>query len=1601
MNLNFLKSAFDRIGSQSKQLEQIAAASETTAAAVTAGGVLYTKVDEMVVLLRQIAENGMASSKEALKDAKVLGLVGKAMEPLGKGFQLLVAALNELPNADEATRKMDALVGGLVKLGDVGKSILQFAGYMALAAPLLLLAAIASPLALISLFFITKGLELVNNKVDKESLEKMAMLGDVGKSILLLGGSLALFGLIGPLAITGALFAGISLLLIGGTFALLNKIGLDGEEMQKKGEALTKIGISLLALGGTLALIGALSGLVLKGALVAGLSVLMIGGTFALLNKMNLDNEELVAKGEALTKIGIGLLALGGTLALIGALSGLVLKGALVAGLSVLMIGGTFALLNKIGLDGEEMQKKGEALTKIGISLLVLGGSLALIGALGGLVLKGALVAGLAVLMIGGTFALLNKMNLDNEELEAKGKALTKIGISLLAFGAPLALLGVLSGLVLKGALVAGLAVLMIGGTFALLNKIGLDGEEMQKKGEALTKIGISLLVLGGSLALFGLIGPLAIKGALFAGISLLIIGGTFALLNKMNLDDKELEAKGKALTKIGIGLLALGGSLALIGLFGGLVLKGALVASIAVLAIGGVFWVLDKMKVIDKMEDGAKGLAMTALSILALGISLALFDLVAPEPKKILQIGAVIAGTAVAFGIIGIFGDTILKGAKAMGFVALSILALGLSLYFFDMLVPGDILSWDTLKAFVVVGALGAGFYLAGKGASTIAKGALAMLIAGVALIVIGLGVKVLDSALPKENTWERIGQMGAVIGGLGVAMALAGASGGLIALGALQMIVAGISLIVIAGGVAALDAALPKKDTWERIGQMGALIGGLGVAMALAGASGGLIALGALQMIVAGISLIVIAGGVAALDAALPKKDTWERIGQMGAVIGGLAVAMAAAGVASPFILLGSAAMLVAGVAVMVIAGGVAILSALPAKKLFSKGGLFGDSGQTGFFGGVKSNFEVMMDAIADGVAVNPITAAGMLLGSAAFITAGVALLSIGKGIAEFQKVAEKADLKNLNTNVNLIVSSLAETFGTIGTLYPGGAAGLFSGGSVVAQGIDATMGMGRALTGIARGMQAMANLQFPTKFDKEGNPIEFESMDSDAPARVATNAAMITGVLATVFGKIGERFPGGKASLFSSIFGSGKQSAVADGISSVMGMGDALTGIALGVQAMADLKFPTAYDKNGKPIAFESVNISDKIKQVASNVNLILLGEDGVSGLVGTFTNVGKANGPDKGLFTSTDYEKGVEMIQNVGTPLLNLAEGVQMMANLRFPTKYDKDGKAIAFTDAKGIPAKLKQVENNVKMILLGKDGKSGLVGIFKSLGAEDDSGWFSSSTIERGAEIAKMISEPIKNIADAASKLMEGNWDATDAANKIKILIGALTSGNDTDPKLLDTKRWLWIRSGEAYEKMGQSIPSIINALNTVKPEGATAFRNAFWGVVDAKDPAAGYAAQGYAWTRIGDAMPKIGDGMEVTAGAINSMDLKKLTEARTMFEALATLTHGGDANNILSKMGDSLETALQNLAEMLNNFKDTVEEGNVGQQGALGAVSSAVSSLKQIVAPAATRRTTAQTTAAPQNNIDMSGVVRAIEDLENVLVQQGVRVRTI
>ena len=107
-----------------------------------------------------------------------------------------------------------------------------------------------------------------------------------------------------------------------------------------------------------------------------------------------------------------------------------------------------------------------------------------------------------------------------------------------------------------------------------------------------------------------------------------------------------------------------------------------------------------------------------------------------------------------------------------------------------------------------------------------------------------------------------------------------------------------------------------------------------------------------------------------------------------------------------------------------------------------------------------------------------------------------------------------------------------------------------------------------------------------------------------------------------------------------------------------------------------------------------------------------------------------------------------------------------------------------------------------------------------------------------------------------------------------------------------------------------------------------------AFFSALIGPTDKGNRAEGYNSQKILWNAIGHSMVKTSESMPGISQAINSMDLEKLVEARTMFEALGVLANGGSAEDILSKMGESLEEAMERLATILSDFKQTVEDSN-------------------------------------------------------------------
>jgi hypothetical protein len=135
-----LGSAFDKIGNQNSSLALIEENTRETKESIAIGGDLYSRIDELTTAITDIQSGKSAGGMKDMQQALALAIVAPSMKTIGMGLQYVVDAINSLEGSGkEINEKTEALLGGLTKLGEVGASILKFAGYMLLATPLLLL----------------------------------------------------------------------------------------------------------------------------------------------------------------------------------------------------------------------------------------------------------------------------------------------------------------------------------------------------------------------------------------------------------------------------------------------------------------------------------------------------------------------------------------------------------------------------------------------------------------------------------------------------------------------------------------------------------------------------------------------------------------------------------------------------------------------------------------------------------------------------------------------------------------------------------------------------------------------------------------------------------------------------------------------------------------------------------------------------------------------------------------------------------------------------------------------------------------------------------------------------------------------------------------------------------------------------------------------------------------------------------------------------------------------------------------------------------------------------------------------------------------------
>jgi len=426
----------------------------------------------------------------------------------------------------------------------------------------------------------------------------------------------------------------------------------------------------------------------------------------------------------------------------------------------------------------------------------------------------------------------------------------------------------------------------------------------------------------------------------------------------------------------------------------------------------------------------------------------------------------------------------------------------------------------------------------------------------------------------------------------------------------------IAGLAMVALAGGLVLTEMILNYAgEPLKTMAIVSALILGTAAVFAIAGIFGSLIKKGAVAMLISAIPIAVLALSMAIFTEAVPPTaDGWESIAQMGALVTGLGVLMAGAGAAAAFIIPGAAAMILAGGALIAIAGGVSLMSKVLKPSLFEKGGLLADSGNatkpvtvmgiTIIEGGrPMSNLEWAMLSIARSFMLPPLAIAGMYAGAPALIMSGVALMSIAKGLEKFQALDIDYDI--LPAQIAKVTTVLGNAFGEIGKKYPGGGPSIkslvmgdYSGTSAVYQGIKAVSGMGRALTGIAMGVQSMADLKFPTKWDKDGNPIEFRTLTTEDFAKVSTNTQLIVTALSKTFSEVGSSEAAQGSTWFTS-------SDYEKGIKVVKKMGDPLA-------ALAD--YVNAFTKEGITLK-EIDNVSAKTEAIIKGLtSAFMQGKDG---------------------------------------------------------------------------------------------------------------------------------------------------------------------------------------------------------------------------------------------------------------------------------------------------------------------------------------------------------------------------------------------------
>ena len=873
--------------------------------------------------------------------------------------------------------------------------------------------------------------------------------------------------------------------------------------------------------------------------------------------------------------------------------------------------------------------------------------------------------------------------------------------------------------------------------------------------------------------------------------------------------------------------------------------------------------------------------------------------------------------------GTDGLTKATVLNALMLMGGIALTILMLGVTL---AIVHRAGVTSKDVGNIVLMMAAASVMLLLVnlivrggtiGKrkipGATQATAVAALELMAGIAGVILAIGFAlkmVSDANVSGKTIWQIIGIMtaasvmlllvnlivrGGKVGRLNIPGATKDKSlAALAILGAISLVILsiGYSLKLIAESGA-------TEEHLKMLGIMTAVVGVMAILIAKFGginplqAAGALIVLGTLTAIVIGlayaISLVAKSGA---------NNDTLKLIGIMTAIVvalGALCLAIGALSTGPVGIFL--------GVGVAIIASLVGIVWEIgKAVQAVATAAMMADAAKDRV-PSLKTFFENFLDTF-DGINIvdfaKSMTKAKYIkkllnrmvppMSRAADLVAQVASLTIPiewdpqTGRATNFRRLSPTDFATASSNISLIIGTLAE--------------GLVKTASILFQEdgptykqlkrtIRLTRKMGRTISSIATGIQQYAKLMVADDWTEDGKPKHYTRLSKqdfkNAAENITTIIALLGGTIANIAnGK--EITVGGQkidtTEWIDAMDGTGflklGTSRFGKVLNASTALGKMISNIATGIQAFANMTYADAWDEHGKPISFKRLGDAE-IKSAQENIISIItattqpimqLANSEYADLFKEVVETRKKGwGFNENITLQSPFMAVLSGCMGIGEMIANLSLGIQAMANLAIPDKWDETGKPIHYI--KMNPDEVfPKVKQNIKEIITASI--NGVTDAMKNTTFDSETLSAVLSSVQPVGELVASLARGIKDIAE------------------LKIATGYDANGNATGYIPL---------SKQDFMNMRQNIADIISGSMTA--------------VINSWDSLPDEYKETEKFTSIMNALTNVGAVVEMAAGCVTALISNNVNES-TITNANANVISIFDnvIGNVLTKAKD-------------------------------------------------------------------------------------------